>query len=207
MLVKKISHSFEEDRRLLARCFAGDTSATEEFVLRFSDLVYRYVQQTLIIKNIRFTDSDIEDFHNTVFLSLFEKDCHRLKQYQGKNGCTLATWVRTVTVRIILNHIRKKGIDGIKERSRLLSLEDFFELTEEGQNAPERMECSEREQLIREGMKTLAPRERLLLKLHFDKELSLPDVADTLSVSIQNAYTIKHRALEKLKSYVKNKSP
>jgi len=38
--------------------------------------------------------------------------------------------------------------------------------------------------------------------LHIEQELSVPKVASIMQISIKNAYTIKHRAMDKLKECV-----
>ena len=103
-----MSSLFHKDRRLLEQCISGDGGAGEAFVRKFSDHVYRAIQYVLTLKHIRFSHHDLEDLHNTVFLKLFEGNCKKLQQYRGKNGCSLANWIKIVTTRIVLNHIRKK---------------------------------------------------------------------------------------------------
>jgi hypothetical protein len=105
-----MNHAHEEDRQLLTRCLDGDRGASEAFVKKFSGLVYRSAQHTLILKGVAFNKQDLEDLHNTVFLQLFENNLKKLRQYQGKNGCSLSSWIRLVAVRIVLNHFRKKGL-------------------------------------------------------------------------------------------------
>ncbi|QTA84786.1 RNA polymerase sigma factor [Desulfonema magnum] len=191
-----------EDKELLSRCLAGDRDASEIFVQQYSSLVYWAVQNILVLKHIRFTEDDLHDLHNSVFLQLFEKQCKKLRQYRGDKGCTLATWIRTLTVRITLNYLRKKGVDSIEGRSVLIPLEELSDLREEKAGPWELLEKSEQHRMLRHGMQNLPPRERLFLKLHFDKGLSIPEAAETMEISVQNAYTIKHRAIQKLKSYV-----
>ncbi len=197
-----MKRSDDEDRRLISQCAAGDKQGSEAFVRKFSSLVYWAVQNLLVLRHVRFTSDDLEDLHNTVFLKLFENQCKRLRQYKGDKGCSLATWIRTIAVRLTLNHLRKKGLDSMEGRDQLVPLEDVPHLTEERADPWKFLEASEQEHLLRDGIRSLPPRDRLFLKLHFDKGLSIPQVAETMSVSVQNAYTIKHRAIQKLKAYV-----
>jgi RNA polymerase sigma factor (sigma-70 family) len=53
---------------------------------------------------------------------------------------------------------------------------------------------------VNQGLKLLAPRDRLFIKLHCLKELPIGEVAGILGVTENNAYSIKHRALHRLKS-------
>jgi len=197
-----MTHTFNEDRRLLSKCFSGDRKASETLVRRFSDLVYRSVQHTLIAKHVPFNRHDLEDLHNAVFLGLFEKKCKKLRQYQGRNGCSLASWIRMIAVRTALDHLRKKGVDSLVWQKKRIPLEELPELKAEEVEIWANMEKAEQERLLQIGMQRLPPRDRLFIKLHFDQELSIAEIAETMQLSMANAYTIKHRAIHKLKSYV-----
>ena len=193
-----------KDRHWLKKCIAGNKKACERFVREFSDLVYRSVRQTLWIKNVNFNQDDLEDLHNTVFLKLFENQAKKLRQFKGKNGCGLGTWIRIITVRIVLNHIRKKGLDSIIWQQKRIPLEDFPELSIDELGPLAEIEKGEKEQSIREGIRCLPPRDRLFLLLHFENGYSIKEVAETMKLSLNNAYTIKHRAIQKLKSRLEN---
>ena len=192
--------SHEEDRRLLSECFAGNRETSELFVREFSNLVYKSIQHTLITRQAPFNREDLEDLHNTVFLQLFEKRCKKLKQFEGRNGCSLASWVRIVTVRIVLNHLRKKGLDALTQQKKKVSLDDLPELKGEGAEPGTDIEKAEQNQLLREGILNLSPRDRLFMKLHIDKGLTIEEIAKIMQLSIQNAYSIKHRAIQRLKA-------
>jgi len=192
----------DKDQVLLCRCFSGDTEASEILVRQFSDMVYRTVQYTLMSKHVHFTIHDLEDLHNTVFLQLFEKDCKKLRLYQGKNGCSLASWIKLITVRIVLNHLRKKGHGAMAWQKKRVSLEDMTELKGEETEALSAMEKTEQESLFKAGIKSLPSREQLFIKLLFYNGLSISEVAEAMHLSIQNAYSIKHRTIQRLRSYV-----
>lgn len=197
-----MNRSFQEDRQLLSKCFSGDGKASETLVRKFSDLVYRSVQYTLMARHVPFNKQDLEDLHNTVFLRLFEQECKKLKQYQGKNGCSLASWIRMIAVRTVLDHLRKKGVDAMVWQKKCLPLEDLPELKADEVEPGVEVENAEKERLLREGMRSLPPRYRLFMKLHLEQGLPVAEVAEAMRLSVGNAYTLKHRAIEKLKSYV-----
>jgi len=190
------------ERQLLVRCISGDRQASDAFVRQYSDLVYRTVQYTLLNRNVRFTPMDLEDLHNTVFINLFEKRCHKLKQFKGKNGCSVATWVRIITVRLVLNSIRRKGVDSITGQVMRVPIEDFSTLESSDTDTWALMEKAEQEQLLQKGITDLAPRDRLFMNLHFNKGFTIREIAETMHLSVDNIYTIKHRAIKRLKSYV-----
>lgn len=196
--------SSRKDLRWLKKCIAGDTTACERFVKEYSDLVYRSVRYTLWVKNVYFNQDDLEDLHNTVFLKLFENHREKLRQFRGKNGCGLGTWIRIITVRIVLNHIRKRGLDSITGQKQRIPLEDIPELSLADSETPAEIELAEKQQSIKDGIRKLPPRERLFLILHFENGYSIKEVAHTLKISLSNAYIIKHRAIQKLKSTLEN---
>lgn len=197
-----MNRSSGEDRQVLLRCLSGDRKAAETLVRRFSELVYHSIQYTLMTKSVPFNRQDLEDLHNTVFLQLFERGCKKLRQYQGRNGCSPASWIRMIAVRTVLDHLRKKGVDAMVWQKKRVPLESLPELKTGGMNCDARMEQAELKRLVHLGMLRLPPRDRIFMKLHFDQGLSLAEVAETMQVSMGNAYTMKRRAIERLKLYL-----
>ena len=194
--------NLHSDRHLLEGCLSGNREAGESFVREFSDLVYRTIQYTLSVKRVRYSRNDLEDLHNTVFLRLFEDNCKRLRQFRGDNGCSLATWIKIVTSRIVLNHLRKKGVDSMGWQSKRFSLDELPELMGSEDGPWSQMEKIEQERLIKAGIQGLPPRDRLFLVLHFEKGMTIKQVAKTMQLTVDNAHTVKHRAIQKLKSLV-----
>jgi RNA polymerase sigma factor (sigma-70 family) len=192
----------KKDRRLLEGCISGDRGAGESFVRNFSDLVYHTIQHTLTAKHISFSRNDLEDLHNTVFLMLFENNCKKLRQYRGENGCSPASWIKIVTVRIIFNQLRKKGVDTMAWQTKRYSLDELPELKGAEDGPWARMKKTEQNRLIKAGIKELPPRDRLFIVLHFEKGMTMKEVAKTMQLSVDNAYTVKHRAIQRLKLLV-----
>ena len=127
--VRHLTRSVADDRRRVAACRSGDRLAAEELVRRYSDTVYRAVQSTLLSRQIDFNFQDLEDLHNTVFVALFERDCRKLAQFEGRNGCSFKTWIRVVTVRLVLNHLRDKNPHAIGSQHRRVPIEALTALT------------------------------------------------------------------------------
>jgi len=191
-----------DDADLRLKCIAGDRNAAEEFVRRYSDLVYRTVQYTLRNRQAPYTPDDVSDLHNTVFLNLFENDCKKLAQFEGRNGCSLATWVRLVALRIVLNQLRKRGLDSIACRREMVGLDCIRELSDETAGVLAMLEKADQVKMLRHAIRSLPAKYRLFCKLHFDHELTAPEIAKTMRISIDNVYTVKHRTIKNLKAYV-----
>lgn len=197
----------KKDRQLLSECLAGDRKASETLVRRFSDLVYRSVRYTLMTKHVSFNKFDLEDMHNTIFLKLFENRCRKLRQYQGKNGCSLASWIRMIAVRTVFDHLRKRGLDAMAWQKKRIPLEALPELKCDEVEFGVQLEKAEQERLLQNAMQKLPPRDRMFMKLHVDHALSIAEIAETMQLSISNAYTVKHRAIQRLKSHVASLLP
>jgi RNA polymerase sigma factor (sigma-70 family) len=188
------------DQSIISGCILGDKAAAEAFVKRFSNLVYQSVQGALRARNLRYSKLDLEDLHNTVFLGLFEKSCWKLRQYKGLNGCSVSSWIRLITVRIVLDHLRKSQTDVLTRKEKLLPLDSVLAQESESAGQWALMERAERARLLAEGLKKLLPRERLFLKLHCEEGLPISEVAGIMKVTENNAHSIKHRAIKSLMS-------
>ena len=189
------------DQDILAGCIAGDRKIQEAFVRKFSDFVYKTVLYTFKNKNITHSQSDIEDLHSTVFVKLFEKRCKKLAQYKGKNGCSLMSWIRLITVRTVLDHVRSRS-DALSRKEFIVPVDVLGDVGEDAQNPLARIENAEQFQLIKEGLEALSSRDRLFLKLHFFKGLSVPETAKIIGITETNAHALKHRVVKRLKKQV-----
>ncbi|MEA3435393.1 MAG: sigma-70 family RNA polymerase sigma factor [Thermodesulfobacteriota bacterium] len=187
------------DHALLAGCISGNRLTEETFVKQFSNLVYTSVQYILRARNISYCRSDIEDLHNTIFVKLFERRCKKLRQYKGKNGCSLSSWIRLIAIRTVLDHIRKERTDALNWKERVLLLDPFINIESKTPEIWTQINKAQQLSLIREGLRSLLPRDRLFIKLHCLEGLSISEVAGMLKISEGNAYSLKHRAIKRLK--------
>lgn len=189
----------------LSDCINGDKKAREEFVIEFSALVYWTIKRTLIEKRVSFKVQDIEELHNSVFADFFNRECKKLRQYSGKNGCSLSSWIRLVTVRVVLDYLRKTKREILETSEKTVSFDTLFNVRSDSLEPHTMMEIKEQKNRIVEGLELLRPRERLFLKLHFFKGLSLEETADILGLTRNNAYCVKHRAINQLRDIVMKK--
>ncbi|MBF0451015.1 MAG: sigma-70 family RNA polymerase sigma factor [Candidatus Magnetomorum sp.] len=196
-------YSFEEDRALINACIDGDIKAVEDLICKYSPLVYRYVQQTYLSSNVPYNEEDLKEQHNSVFVLLLEKKCRKLRQFRGKNGCSLASWVRLITCRSVLNQLRENSGDATWINSRV-PIEDASDIFSDELGAMEAMEEEEKRRLIKGCIQKMSARDRLFIKLHIEQELPLSKVALVMQISVANTHTLKHRSIERLKKQVEN---
>lgn len=165
----------KEDIRLWERCVAGDRDSWEALVDRYSRLVCRTILDTLK----RFSNPskvDWKDAYQDVFLKLIQK----LHQWKGKS--TLATYIRAIAYRATIDHIRRQKPSPQKGDS------------------PSTVDPDPSNRiLVQELLKKLTPSEYLLITLHFIEEWTLREIAEFLGKDIEAVYTLKHRAMAKLR--------
>jgi len=194
--------SNNSDNQILAGCISGDRTSQETFVRKFSDPVYRTIQYTLKNKNLHLNEFDIDDLHNTVFIQLFENKCKKLSMFEGKNGCSLFSWIRLITVRTVIDHIRKKFTDPVFLQKKSFTPDVMNELIGKEPTPITLVEKTEQYRILEKGMCELQPRDRLFLKLHCFDGVAIGEVARIIGISVNNAYALKNRAINRLRAFV-----
>lgn len=192
------------DQTLLTGCLAQDLALKEAFVRQFSNLVFSTIQAVARSKSTVFSAQDLEDLHGTVFLRLFDQDGRKLKQYQGKNGCSLASWIRTITVRLVLDHLRRRG-DLLDRCERRVPADELLDLADGHPTPCEQLAAKEQRAFVEAAMQSLSPRDQLTLRLLYIEEHDLATVAKMLGLSETNIHSVKHRAVQRLKSAVQQR--
>jgi len=190
----------EGDRVLLDRCLAGDRGAWERLITSKSRLVYYALHQTFRAKGVEPDESEVEELHNEVFSRLFADDCRKLRAFEGRNGCSLASWIRLIASRTALTHIGRRGRlmlarDGGDEEDG-----DPMERIADGAPAAEDVVVQAGEVArLREAVASLNPEDRLFVNLFFLREMSLPEVANVMQVTVNTIYSRKNRVLKRLR--------
>ncbi|MCB9536121.1 MAG: sigma-70 family RNA polymerase sigma factor [Myxococcales bacterium] len=190
------------DLELLQGCIAGERRAWDRFVERFTRYVYYLIQLTGRRYGAAFGDDAVADLHNDVFLSLIEDDRRRLRAFEGRNGCSVRSWIRVITIR--------KTLDALRRRRPHLSLDATVEeggaapqLADEGPDPLEVLVA--REDAARRAqfdalVEQLKPADRLLLSLLYEQKLPVEEAAAALRISRGALYTRKTRIIKRLRA-------
>ena len=180
------------DKELLDACLRGNKIAWDYLVRKFAGLIYRTIEQTLRASNYTNLTEELPDLVNSVFVALLENDCKKLRQYRGKNGCTLASWIRIVSVRHSIDYMRK-----FRES---LPVEEATLVTDQ---SPEHLaDAAERRDMLRRVISKLSPKEQLFVRFYYEEELSPEEVADAMNLLVGTVYSMKNQVREKLKKIV-----
>jgi RNA polymerase sigma-70 factor (ECF subfamily) len=171
------------DVDLVERYLAGDMTAFDELMIRYERQIYRVCY--------RFVENreDAMDLAQEVFIKAFE----HLAGFRKESS--LKTWLYRIAMNHCINHVKKQS-------------HEFVEVTENiGQvRASVQSHLEEREQRehFRRLVKQLPPKQKAILELRINEQLSYEEIA---SISGRSVSTIKASvffALEKLRKLVKD---
>ena len=180
----------DDAKQLLLRCFEGDKASWDRFVQDYAGLIYHTIKKTLALHRGSTPADSAEDIFQDTFLSLVKDEFAQLRRFRGDNGCTLASWLRMIAARRTIDHLRKSN-----QPANPLEESVLDGLADESENEG----SDEQLQLLASVLPELQPGERIIIDLFFRQNLSAPDVASILHLSIGAVYTQKSRILAKLR--------
>ncbi len=182
---------FADEKRLLAHCLKGDKAAWDTFLERYAGLIFHAITGTLEKYSFVSKDQVSEDLFQRVLLSLMESRCKKLRQFRWR--CKFSTWLYTVAVRMTIDHVKKEDPGPPANNHVWASIPD-------GGPLPDKMVEMKEENIVFEKIKeALNPREQLFLKLCYDQELPVAEIAKILHITENNVYQLKRRVTLKMK--------
>ena len=194
------------DGKLLARCLEGNPEAREEFVEKTRALIHWALVVTFRRYDRPLEEEDLEDFRQDILVALFSDHARKLRQYESRNGATLATWLRVVVTRF--------AIDRIRQRSAGVRLESLEKVLPEAEgeadwnedSAPEKavLHAERREQVL--GLlRELSPGDQLFVRLFYYQDATIEEVAEVMGISRNAAYVRKMRLHRRLRSLLEQR--
>ncbi len=191
------------ERELLDACIQGNKESWDAFVRKYTSLVNHTIEKVLHVQKTDSHYQDMGDIHNNLFLSLIENDYKKLRRYEGRNGCTVSSWLMVVTSNFVLNLVKK-------EKQQILNntTDNVYEI--EGLPGPQEQPDEgllekEHEELFKELISDLNANDMLFLELYYREELPPESIAEILSITVSTVYSKKTRIREKLIKIAKNK--
>jgi len=172
----------------LKGCVRGDKGAWDAFVREAAPIIFAAVQRTLQQHTPGRVAGEAEDLAQDVFVRLVERGCHLLRTYDPARA-SLSTWLTLVARSTVLNRLRKREAHVVRlekaHESRLAAREDAPGDAAEGLSVPEGL---------------LSPRQHLVLRLLFEREMTVEEAAATLGVDAQTIRSTKHKAIARLRA-------
>jgi len=189
----------DPDKQLIDRCLRGEGQAWETFIRKFSPLVYYAIQKVLRGAG----EAELADLHNDIFLSLMEHGGRKLSQYEGKNGCSISTWIRVIAIRAAIDYLKKrKDVVSLADEHDAGAAETVLTAVSE---PLEHLTADEQRRILKELLEELPSRDRLFLRLLYYEEIPPADIARLLRITPNAVYSRGNYLREKLKEALRKK--
>jgi len=180
-----VSTNQDTDDQLVDRYLAGDGTAFEELMIRYQRPIYRVCY--------RFVENreDAMDLAQEIFIKAFEN----LPTFRWESS--LKRWLYRVAINHCINHVKKHS-------------REFVEVTEQtGCLFPAvqtQLEQLEKLYLLRQMVKCLPPKQKVILELRINDQLSYEEIACIIGRSVSTVKASVFFALKKLRKLAKDSS-
>ena len=194
-----------DDLEFVQGCLKGDKQSWSEFLSRYSRLIYNYIYSVLAVRVRNFSNDQVEDIFQEIFHALIKDNYKKLSTYRGRNGCSLASWLRQVTVNFTIDYLRRlKPAVSIEAQS-----EDGFSLQDTlADLSPGTAEFLNREDKLKtlyECIDLLDSGEQYFMELFFGQGLSLEQLREHFKLNRGALDMRKSRIFQKLRECFKRK--
>jgi len=182
------------DRELVRRCVDGDAVAWNEFVDRFSGLVYWAIKRKLYKYDSADGESDVEEIYQRVMASIWGK--RSLGTVRDRDN--ISPWLVVLTSNIAIDFLRKRYFE-----ESMISGSDDPNIRHQDPEEPEFDD--EYFRLLEEAMKLLNKRERTYLRLTYSSGKKHKEIARIFNTSEISVSVTISRVRSKIKRFIKSK--
>jgi len=182
------------DRALIDRVLAGDPQAADQFVARFTRLVW-----WILLHRLRLAPESAEEVYQDVFVHLCEDDYRRLRMWTGEGD--LAAYLGPI--------VRHRGLDFINkdQREPLTELDSDLDQVDE-RPGPEEQAClDEQRDRLEQAVAGLGEQDRRLYKLRFVEDRSYREISASLEITVNNVGVRLTRLVDRLRAAVAEQPP
>ncbi len=182
-------HHLVDDRQLIDRVLAGDPSAADLFVTRFTRLVW-----AILIRQTALAAGQIEDVYQEVFVRLWEGDYRRLRNW-SRDG-DFAAYLAPIVRHLALDALRRNRGD----RERPLPEPDETDAEPiVGEPGPEELaHIGQRQELLEQALLGLNVQDNELFELRFVQELSYLEISEQMAITVNNVGVRLTRLVDRL---------
>ena len=195
-----------DDLEFLQRCVKGERQSWDKFVDKYSRLIYNYIHSVLKAKGVsKFSQDNIEDLFQEILLSLVQDNFKKLKSFKGRNGCSLASWLRQVVINYTIDYMRKSKptVSLDEETDDEFSLKDI--LADDSASITDSLTQEERLTHLKGCIQELDNDDKYFLELHINRGLALGELKDYFKLSRGAIDMRKKRIIERLKGCFRSK--
>src|SRR5215831_18752014 len=176
------SKDTDGDAILVDRYLTGDMAAFDELMIRYERQIYRVCY--------RFVDNreDAMDLAQEVFIKAFE----HLPSFRKESS--LKTWLYRIAMNHCINHVKKNAREFVEISETIGSTASSIQSD---------MEDREQREHFRILVKRLPPKQKAILEMRINEQLSYEEIAAMSGRSISTIKASVFFALEKLRKLVK----
>lgn len=195
-----------DDLEFVSKCVSGDNAKWEEFVNKYSNLIYNYIHTILQYESTdSVIDSNKDDIFQEIFLSLTKDNFRKLRSYKAINSCSLASWLRQITINYTLTYVRKlkPQVSLDIENAAGIAIKEL--IIDESVCVIGELSFEEKLGQLRKCVEVLNIDDRFFLKLYLDWQVSLDVIKSLLKVSRGAIDMRKSRIITKLRDCFRSK--
>jgi len=183
---------FDDTHELIECCIKREEKAWAEFIRRFSGLVYYSARARLRRNGFSFSDEDLQDIAQNVFVEMWEKSSLADVRERDK----IKAWLSIVSQTRALNFMRSK-------KERLLGEDELFRIENivSDNGEANRLELAEE---LETAIEPFEPREKIILKLNIIHGKTHKEIAAFMNMPINTVSTIIARRKEFLREKLKS---
>ena len=182
-----------DDVGFVQRCCAGEKAAWDAFLKQYSRLIYNYILSIGRTYGSGLPEHDTDEIFQSVIEHLHKENYSNLRSYQGRNGCSFATWLRIVAMRRTVSFLRSRKVHLTLDENRTEEAQPAVDVTIDG------LISAERKEALADCIKRLAREDRYFIQLHMYAGLTLDMLKDHLRTTRAAVDMRKTRLLRQLR--------
>ncbi len=186
-----------KDRDLLKRCLHHEPGAWNDFVDRFSGLIYHVIGHTAHQRSMPLRPEDTEDLAADILLAIVANDYQALRQFRGHSS--LATYLTVIARRTCVQELARRAA----AREAVTAGDKGLDLEVDHAPAADLETLEEVARLLQK----LPSRERDVVRLHYLEGRSYEEISTALQIPVNSIGPILSRARQKLRQDVKSPPP
>jgi len=190
-----------DDLEFIQRCISRDEHSWDQFVDRYSRLIYNYIHGVLKLKGIsHLNPENINDLFQEIFFSLVKDDFKKLRSYKARNGCSFASWLRQVVINSSIDYLRRNNVVMASldaEDDEGLKIKDI--LMDDKASVREILADKDMFEHLKECIEDLDTDDKYFLELYVNQTMDLKELKDILKISRGAADMRRVRIINRLK--------
>lgn len=172
----------------IARLLGGDKAEWDEFVERFTPVIWAAAKGTLFAHTGSVNEEDVRELVQAVFVRLVAQEYRLLRGYDpGK--ASLVTWLTIVARSAAIDSLRRRRLPVVPLDEQAMDVAAPPEPSTAGIELPGNL---------------LSPRQKLVLHLLCDDGMETSEIAALLGVDAQTVRSTIHKAVSRLRNYYRN---